>query len=206
MSQIKHKFYRKVLKTWNETFIKGEHTVNLKFVIWCCVNSYTARTVKTNHIGFSCYINNNTQLYGIEALHLKKLVSINKKDPMNSKYFTETLGERRISLEFNTAFNLAYKAYLGATIRNVPAEVIYFDKISGKGIIKVPSLDNETFPVYACNLPGKKTWYAETACVYLTPKDTITVDITGDSYQLFVTNVRGNIQFDEDKWNSLIRV
>jgi len=56
--------------------------------------------------------------------------------------------------------------------------------------------------VYACNIKGAKTWYAETACVYLKTGDEVEVKLTVFTDQTFAT-VLTKGYFDEEQWNSL---
>lgn len=81
--------------------------------------------------------------------------------------------------------------------RTFKAEVMWFDKSSGVGAVK--DLDNGVrHTLYACNVKGKKTWYPETACVYVMAGDIIDVKLDSG---LAVCLTQGII--DEDKWSSL---
>lgn len=199
MSKAKHRFYRKILDIKTEQFTQGAVSIQLKFVTWCAVESLTSRTVRTKHIGFSCYIGNEHS--GIEGVHPSKSVSINLKNPMQSKFFKD-LGDRRMHLDRNRAFNQAYRSYIAKTVQGYTAKVSWFDKGRGEGSIHCEALDT-SFPIYACGLPGKKTWYAETACMYLERGDKVQFDLSGNSHQLFVVNVVGPVKFDAEKWNGL---
>lgn len=77
-------------------------------------------------------------------------------------------------------------------------KVRWFDKLRGEG--SVESLDGEFFGIiYACNIPGKKTWFPETACVYYERGQVVDADITDyRAIRLFTKGI-----FDADKWNSL---
>lgn len=69
---------------------------------------------------------------------------------------------------------------------------------SGEGMIK----DNagNVVEIYACNIPGKKTWYAQTACVYYEKDQEIEVE--QDDNSGLILGITPGI-FDETKWNSL---
>lgn len=53
--------------------------------------------------------------------------------------------------------------------------------------------------IYACNIPGKKTWFAETACVFYVEGQIIDFDIKEGG---FIVPTTPGI-FDAEKWNSL---
>lgn len=83
-------------------------------------------------------------------------------------------------------------------IQNGPltGRVIYFSKLSGEGMIKCHELDR-TLQVYACNLKGAKTGFAESACVYLNEGDEVEFKLSNG----FVVGIQGH--FDEERWNNL---
>jgi hypothetical protein len=82
---------------------------------------------------------------------------------------------------------------------NIKVEVVFFDRRDGEGLVRCLSSRNVA-PIYACNIPGKKTWYAETACVYYNEGDI--VEVTQDEETGFIIGVTPGI-FDENKWASL---
>lgn len=78
--------------------------------------------------------------------------------------------------------------------------VSWFNRTSGEGYIRVEG--EGLWPIYACNIKGKKTWYPETACVYLNEGDEVEVEIQPFlSGSLLVCHTPGIV--DEDKWNRL---
>lgn len=82
------------------------------------------------------------------------------------------------------------------------AEVRWFDNSSGKGMVRIIET-GDTFPLYACNIAGRKTWYPETACVSYEPKQVVDVECkVFAGGEVFVNGLtQGNL--DESKWNSL---
>lgn len=84
------------------------------------------------------------------------------------------------------------------------AEVRWFNKITGKGYVKLTTGEHKglPLPIYACNIKGKKTWYPETACVYYEPGQKITVDVKWDSHATFVIGITKGI-LDKDRWDSM---
>jgi hypothetical protein len=53
--------------------------------------------------------------------------------------------------------------------------------------------------IYACNIPGKKTWYPETACMYFNEGQEI--EVIQDANGFIIPQTPGI--FDESKWNGL---
>lgn len=196
MSTAKHKGYRKILSVHTYNLKIGELTVCCRDVVWCLVGETTSRTVKTGHIGFTTLIGKQ---HGVEACFPKKRVSINLKNPLESKFFQNFDVERL----FKTARSEAAKDYLVASQGELEAKVSWFDKSRGEGFVKIESLDL-LIPVYACNIKGKKTWYPETACVFLNKEETVTVKLI-DLGHLSCEVLGGSIHFDTEKWNSLDR-
>lgn len=85
------------------------------------------------------------------------------------------------------------------------AKVRWFDKSSGEGTVTI--LDdniNYSYPIYACNIKGKKTWYANTACVYYTKDQIIDITVSTHGYGSPVF-ICGETQghFDQEAWDSL---
>lgn len=78
------------------------------------------------------------------------------------------------------------------------AVVLYFNRNSGEGMVQGLDDCQGTAMVYACNIPGKKTWYPETACVFYVEGQIIDFEMNDH----FVVPVTPGI-FDEEKWNSL---
>ncbi len=75
-------------------------------------------------------------------------------------------------------------------------KIVFFDRLRGEGMVRS---EQGTHFVYACNLPGRKTWYEHTACVYLEQDDEIEFELKDG----FVVDVEGPVKFDAEKWNSL---
>lgn len=80
------------------------------------------------------------------------------------------------------------------------AEVLFFDGMEGR----IRGLNGEgDHRLYACNIPGAKTWYPETACVYHTKGQIIDAElrIFYGSGALAVSHTPGTL--DVEKWSSL---
>lgn len=195
MSKAFHKNYRKVLSVRTYNIVCGELTLRARDVMWCTLENETSRTIKTSHIGFTTLIGHSN---GVEARFYKKQISINKKNPLNSKGLPDKEMCERL---FEKSRSDAAKYYLIRTQTELKGMVSWFDKSNGQGYIRIEKLDL-LLPVYACNIAGKKTWYPETACVYLKDNEEVTVKLT-DLGHLSVVVIGGNIHFDSKKWNSL---
>lgn len=84
------------------------------------------------------------------------------------------------------------------------AKVIYFNRLSGDGMVRLidSPFKRSIFDIYACNLPGKRTLYPETACVYYDEDKIINVIVKYDDYALFVIGT-SRPKFDKKKWEKL---
>lgn len=86
-----------------------------------------------------------------------------------------------------------------STQKRIKAVVKWFDRRDGE--CSVRGLNDEgTFRIYACSIPGKKTWYPETACVYYNEGDEIEIEPLDEPP--YAKAITPGI-FDEAKWNSL---
>lgn len=186
-------FYRKVLQVTNETYKSGQDTLPLKIVVWCCKLEQTSRTIKTNHIGVSVYVNGKLSNYGFEAWHPMKPVSLKLNKPMESKFFLEHDIQRMI----NQAFSSAYSCYCQA-LGPQQGKVRWFNSSSGKGAIQCLKTER-ILPVYACNIIGAKTGFPETACMTLDEGQIVTFE---HHEQCGAVNVTGG-KFDAESWNKL---
>ena len=72
--------------------------------------------------------------------------------------------------------------------------------MSGEGAVQADN--GGIWEIFACNLPGHKTWFAETACVYLNADDKVkfTYQIDFNNYHIKV--ITPGI-LDTDKWDGL---
>jgi hypothetical protein len=86
-------------------------------------------------------------------------------------------------------------------MNNKPIEcvVLWFNRTSGEGMVQGIG-GGPCREIYASNIPGKKTWYPQTACVYYGEGQIIEVDVT-EKGRFIVPRTPGI--FDEEKWNSL---
>lgn len=189
MSTSKHKGYRKILSIENTTY----QDIKVKLVFWCIQDSMTSRTIKSNHLAVSVYINNKLDLFGVDARFFGKTISIQLKDFKNSKSLKD-INFKQLTSE---AFTSAYNKYL-QSLGEVSGVVSWFNKDSGIGYIKC-SKTQTLVPVYACNILGKKTWYPETACIYLEKGQEVSFKHSEACGAVDVTN--GTL--DLDKWNKL---
>lgn len=62
--------------------------------------------------------------------------------------------------------------------------------------------DGATFWMFACNLPGKKTWYEDTACVYYDKGQEVEVMLNLQYGATFCVGVTAGT-VNEEKWASL---
>ncbi len=195
--------YQTVLSVVNSTIsMPDDSIIPVKTVYWCFLDSETKTTLKTAYICKSVYIKNKKS-QGLDVRSFKKPVSIKKSGIMQAL--------RDLDLKHNWGFigsthaealKDAYRAYIlntPALSKNIDAEVLSFDKNRGSGLVRI---QGGVYDVYACNIEGKKTWYPETACMYLNKSDTVKVNLTGAYFKLFVNVIQGGI-FDSDKWDRL---
>lgn len=190
MSTQKHNSYRKILNIQNDTLSQGQTTISRKTVIWCVVDSTGPRTIKTTHIGFSVYL--NKKFSGIAAWMPRKSYSINIKNPLNSKVFTTD--EYSVNKSISESTGMAYARYL-KSLGKMQGIVQWF---SGDiGTIRVDSIDL-SIKVHACNIIGAKTWFPETACIYLEKGQIVEFE-----YSECGANKVTNGIIDTEKWNSI---
>lgn len=80
------------------------------------------------------------------------------------------------------------------------AKVLWFNILSGKGMILVSGM---RLPIYSCNIPGRKTWYPETACVFY--DDNQLVEVKLSIFSLNNVMARGVTPgyLDIDKWDRI---
>jgi hypothetical protein len=202
MSTAKHRSIRKVLSVTKSVSQIGALTVSVVDVVWCAVLAETARTIKTDHIMVTSYVG-GLKAQGIEGFHMSKAVSLNKKNPMASNFFTEGHGTR-LDGRIAKARGIASRRYILQTpslSKGVQGEVVYFNTRSGEGMLRCSALNAEFF-VYACNVLGRKTWYPETACVNLIEGSVVTFDLADMGTHMTPTNVTGGV-VDAEKWASL---
>lgn len=81
----------------------------------------------------------------------------------------------------------------------IKAKVMWFDKRDGGGVAR--SLDGQNvYRISAAGIPGKKTWYPHTACVFYTNGQEIELELLDEApYAKCLT--LGT--FDHAKWNEL---
>lgn len=81
------------------------------------------------------------------------------------------------------------------------ARVLWFDASSGEGSVR--GLNGEgTFGLYACNIPGTRTWYPETACVTHAEGQVIDVELkVSYGCSILVSHTPGTL--DKAKWDAL---
>jgi hypothetical protein len=77
--------------------------------------------------------------------------------------------------------------------------VSWFDKSSGVGMVKLPDGQHgPSVPLYACNIPGRRSWFAETACMYFNAGDKVECYIDSG---LLVAVTPG--EFDQEKFDAI---
>jgi hypothetical protein len=176
-----------VTTTVNKAFV-----VKATYVVFALLTGETARTYKASDLFVRCYINRRRSLIGGSRRCYRKPLSIKKNGSVD---------EATIETMKRDAWNEAIKSYL-MTLNDLEGRVVFFDKSRGEGMVAVDSLGT-TFSVYACNLKGKKTWYAETACVYLNKGDTVKIDKLAEVSDGLTALVSEGVHFDAEKWASL---
>lgn len=207
MSTQKHRFYRKILHVENFTTKHNGITVPCSAVLWCTVDGQTSRNIKTNLIGIKVYVG-SYKFSGVDARHPKN-ASISLKNPIDSKILKElhVFNENGMFYSmsgslFSDAFSEAYRNYiLGAESRckGLKGIVSWFSGTEGT----IRTSDGQTYRVHACNIQGAKTWYPETACMYLKQGKEVIFDLADMGTHLTASNVRGNVYFDAEKWAKL---
>lgn len=96
----------------------------------------------------------------------------------------------------------AYEKWRGQVHgRQFQAKVTAWDFNRGEGLVYIPDL-NATFEIFACNLPGRRTWYPETACVFYMRGDVVQVRFDVHPGITFVVGVTQGYP-DNEKWESL---
>lgn len=174
------------------------------------------RTFKTDRLCVTVYVGSK-QFSGHEMIDGRPN-SIKLKSPMTSKVFT-SMSPNALNYDIRNAFNNAYVEYiLGAETRckSLSGRVRWFSGDLGR--IECLKTGN-TYDVHACNIVGAKTWYPETACMFLKEGETVIFDLYelyGQGRYLSASKVRGNISsdaetnrawiadhFDEKQWMSL---
>lgn len=187
---IKHKFYRKVLKTENFNIDYNGMLIPCKRVYWAVVAAITSRTIKTKHIGLTTYVG-SVKFTGISAYIPHKLVSLNIKNSDCSKYFNTS---------FDRSLGQAYRNFIlgdDTRCKNLTGVVQWFNSDSGSVLV-----NGQVYRVYACNIKGAKTWYNETACMYLKQGELVTVDLK-DMGDHLTCRVTSGEHFDSKKWDGL---
>lgn len=108
----------------------------------------------------------------------------------------EELTDRVRDLDAHEALMVRYGG--GKTFE---ATVAWFNRSLGRGC--VVEADGTWHILYACNIEGKKTWFSETACIYVNEGDVLTCKLEHLTSRepICVSLTRGTV--DEEKWASL---
>lgn len=195
MSKQIHSAFRKVLLVESFETMHNGQSFKAKRVLWCIPDDITSRSVKTRHIGYSIYISNG-RTSGVSAWMPRKAVSINLVNPLKSRFFA---GVNFNYVDRNTGSD-AYRQFVLADdsrCKSLQGLVKWWSVDTG-----VITIQGQDYEVHACNIAGAKTWYPETACMYLKQGETITVDLK-DMGDYLTCRVTSGGHFDADKWNSL---
>lgn len=102
--------------------------------------------------------------------------------------------EQRARMEAFEAYRARYHGVV------TKALVLSWDFLRGEGLVRLES--GEAREIYACNLPGRKTWYPETACVFYEQGETVEVKLDVHLTKTFVIGVT-QAYIDNEKWDSL---
>lgn len=202
MSTLKHNLYRKVLQIKHFTANLGTNVqVPVMQVLWCTVNAQSSRTVKTDHIGTTYYVG-ALNFQSTSSRHFKKMQSLRIKAPMTSKCIVEH--ERYWTQDGAEALREAGRKYILGTpalSKSLTGIVKWFNRDSGSGSI-VCNRTGNSYELHACNINGKKTWYSETACVYVQVGQQVTFDLADMGTHVTAVVTDGGV-FDAAKWASL---
>ena len=79
--------------------------------------------------------------------------------------------------------------------------VRWFNKLSGEGMLRADE-DGRSYAVYACNLPGRRTRYPQTACMYYREGQRVEFKLDISHGAVFVIGVTP-AEFDAEKWARL---
>ncbi len=82
---------------------------------------------------------------------------------------------------------------------NMKAIVTWFDRRDGEGVMRDDS--DTPYRIAACNIPGKKTWFPHTACVYYERGQTVEFELVEGCADLVRCLTPGH--FDRAKWDAL---
>lgn len=102
--------------------------------------------------------------------------------------------EQRARLEAFEAYRTRYHGVV------TKALVLSWDFLRGEGLVRLES--GEAREIYACNLPGRKTWFPETACAFYEPGETVEVKLDIHLTKTFVLGVT-QAYIDNEKWDSI---
>lgn len=192
MSKAKHRGYRQVLNIEHTTCKTGTLDVPITLVTWCMAEGTTSRTIKSTHVAVTAYVG-GLSFRGTSARMPSKAVSINLKQPLKSKCF-ELWGYSGMVKQ--ACYN-AWVKYL-PSLGVVSGTVLWFDERRGEGEIRCDVTDVSVF-VYACNIPGAKTGFSETACMVLQRDE----QVTFTHHEACGAQIVTGGTFDADKWANL---
>lgn len=97
--------------------------------------------------------------------------------------------------------SVSYSAFLHKVKnKTFSAKVLWFRLQDGTGMLAIDGLGN--WPIYACNIPGKKTWFPETACAFYEEGETVEVKIEPFFKNSLVVGLTPGY-VDQVKWDSL---
>lgn len=81
------------------------------------------------------------------------------------------------------------------------ATVRWFDNMRGEGMVRID--DKLSLPIYACNIAGRKTWFAETACVFYKAGQEVQIEIDVHSYSTVFAKGITPGHFDSEGWDRI---
>lgn len=81
------------------------------------------------------------------------------------------------------------------------AKVRWFDNMRGEGSVRID--DELSLPIYACNIKGRKTWFAETACVFYKPGQLVDIEIDVVNYSAVFAKGLTLGHFDTEGWDRI---
>lgn len=81
------------------------------------------------------------------------------------------------------------------------ATVDWFNNMSGMGMLTVNN--SLRLPIYACAIKGRKTWFAETACVYYKPGQIVEIKVTVGALRDLMAEGLTAGHLDVEGWNNI---
>ena len=188
-----------------QTRVNEAFTVDVRYIVTVLVTGETKTTLKVDRVLVRAYVNGSLKLSGLECRYTgckhkrdgwrRQDLSISKK---RNKALNKISSEFKLDQLKRDASNYAIREYF-YSLPEMDGIVSWFS--GDRGRIAIPSLGT-SFDVYACNIKGAKTWYPNTACMYLNKGDKVKVQLVALEHGPSCQVTEGG-HFDSEKWASL---